>query len=338
MVSNIAKALFLACCIVLLIGLFVWAVRTILRSWKFTDNDDLAGGFALAGVMLLLAGGFLAVGIIPAGVILFALIPLGMSLYFESGTLGGGEYGHVTKHGLLRTTWEGPGRYLIARQTKITKVMLVAHAINVPKPAEKKDDEEGFTLFRKKKVDAKDTTKKEGAKPEFWALSSDRVLLNVHVLCKFQLNPEGERGTPEFHRNLWIMGDSDKIRERVRPLVEMAIRDVIGRYSALDAATWNREPVRESLWERLEPLFPTVGLVLKVVVLGEVMPENDVRRYELHMRELEELEKAMGKTGLAVHQIDALEKAGVVVVPSDPSVLLAAGGRPPLAPPSTPKP
>jgi hypothetical protein len=101
----------------------------------------------------------------------------------------------------------------------------------------------------------------------------------------------------------------------------------------MDAATWNREPVREALEERLEPLFASISLRLKTVILGAVVPEEAERRSELHMRELEELEKSMGKTGLAVHRIDALEKAGVVVVPSDPSVLLAAGGRVPPPPP-----
>jgi SPFH domain / Band 7 family len=237
-----------------------------------------------------------------------------MGLYFESGTLGGADFGHVVKRGLRRRTWEGPGHYLVARRTEVRKIMLVAHAINVPKPPEKADD------------------KASPSKEEFWALSSDRIRMNVSLLCKYHLDPT-ERDDPEFHQKLWILGTPEAIRERVRPLVEMALHDVIGRYSAMDAATRNREPVREALEVRLAPLFSSISLALKVVVLGAVVPEDEVRRSELHMRELEELEKSMGKTGLAVHRIDALEKAGVVVVPSDPSVLLAAGGRVPPPPP-----
>jgi hypothetical protein len=293
--------------------------RRMLGTWKFVDSEDLAGGVVLALVLFVLDIALFIGGLIPAAVILFALIPLAMGLYFESGTLGGADFGHVVKRGLRRTTWEGPGHYLVARRTEVRKIMLVAHAINVPKRPEQADDGD----------------KAPAAKEEFWALSSDRIRMNVSLLCKYQLDPT-ERDDPEFHHKLWILGTPDMIRERVRPLVEMALHDVIGRYSAMDAATWNREPVRESLEARLAPLFSSISLALKVVVLGAVVPEDEVRRSELHMRELEELEKSMGQTGLAVHRIDALEKAGVVVVPSDPSVLLAAGGRvPPPPPPSS---
>jgi SPFH domain / Band 7 family len=293
--------------------------RRMLGTWKFVDSEDLAGGVVLALVLFVLDIALFIGGLIPAAVILFALIPLAMGLYFESGTLGGADFGHVVKRGLRRTTWEGPGHYLVARRTEVRKIMLVAHAINVPKRPEQADD----------------AGKAPAAKEEFWALSSDRIRMNVSLLCKYQLDPT-ERDDPEFHHKLWILGTPDLIRERVRPLVEMALHDVIGRYSAMDAATWNREPVREALEARLEPLFSSISLALKVVVLGAVVPEDEVRRSELHMRELEELEKSMGQTGLAVHRIDALEKAGVVVVPADPSVLLAAGGRVPPPPPPSP--
>jgi hypothetical protein len=293
--------------------------RRMLGTWKFVDSEDLAGGVVLALLLFVLDIALFIGGLIPAAVILFALIPLAMGLYFESGTLSGADFGHVVKRGLRRTTWEGPGHYLVARRTKVIKIMLVAHAINVPKRPEKTDDDD----------------KTPPAKEEFWALSSDRIRMNVSLLCKYQLDP-AERDDPDFHHKLWILGTPEMIRERVRPLVEMALHDVIGRYSAMDAATWNRGPVREALEVRLAPLFSSISLALKVVVLGAVVPEDEVRRSELHMRELEELEKSMGKTGLAVHRIDALEKAGVVVVPSDPSVLLAAGVRvpPPPAPSS----
>ena len=318
MTLTLTKAVFLALLIVLLVGILTAAVRAILSTWKFIDSEDLAAGIVLTLVLLVLDVALLIAGLIPAAVILFALIPLAIGLYFESGTLGGADFGHVVKRDLRRTTWEGPGHYLVARhRTEVRKIMLVAHAINVPKRPEKSDD------------------KAPPVKEEFWALSSDRIRMNVSLLCKYQLDPT-ERDDPEFHHKLWILGTPELIRERVRPLVEMALHDVIGRYSAMDAATWNREPVREALEVRLAPLFSSISLALKVVVLGAVVPEDEVRRSELHMRELEELEKSMGTTGLAVHRIDALEKAGVVVVPSDPSVLLAAGSRvPPPPPPSS---
>jgi SPFH domain / Band 7 family len=320
--------MFLALVMVVLGGIMYGAVRMILQTWTFIDRDDLMGGVVLGLVLLVVDVALLIAGLIPAAVILFALLPVGIGLYFESGTLGGADFGHVLKRGLRVTTWEGPGHYLVARhRTEILKIMLVAHTINVPKKPEKNDGED------KKKEDDK-------APPpgpaEFWALSSDRIRLNVSVLCKYQINP-AERSDPEFFHKFFVLGTPEANRERVRPLVEMAIHDVMGRFSAMDAATWNREPVREELQKRLEPLFASIGLLLKVVVLGAVVPEEEERRSELHMRELEELEKSMGKTGLAVHRIDALEKAGVVVVPSDPSVLLAAGGRvPPPPPPPNP--
>jgi hypothetical protein len=291
---------------VLLGGILVFAVRAILSTWTFVDRDDLMGGVVLALLLLVFSIGLFVGGLIPAAVIVFALIPLAMGLYFESGTLGGAFFGHVVKRGLRVTTWEGPGLYLVARhRTEVLKLMLVAHAINVPRKPETSDDDDRAPT----------------APEEFWTLSSDRIRMNVSLLCKYQLNP-AERDDPNF--------------SRVRPFVEMALHDVIGRYTALDAATWNREPVREALELRLTPLFSNLSLTLKSVVLGAVVPEDEVRRSELHMRELEELERSMGRTGLAVHRIDALEKAGVVVVPSDPSVLLAAGGRvPPPPPPSS---
>ncbi len=319
MALTLTKAVFLALLIVLLVGILTAAIRAILSTWKFIDGEDLAAGIVLTLVLLVLDVALLIAGLIPAAVIVFALIPLAVGLYFESGTLSGADFGHVVKRDLRRTTWEGPGHYLVARhRTEVRKIMLVAHAINVPKRPEK----------------ANESDKVPPAKEEFWALSSDRIRMNVSLLCKYQLDPT-ERDDPEFHHKLFVMGTPEAIRERVRPLVEMALHDVMGRYSAMDAATWNREPVREALEARLAPLFSSVGLALKVVVLGAVVPEDEVRRSELHMRELEELEKSMGKTGLAVHRIDALEKAGVVVVPSDPSVLLAAGGRVPPPPPSS---
>ncbi len=319
MTLTLTKAVFLALLIVVLVGILTAAVRAILSTWKFIDGEDLAAGIVLTLVLLVLDVALLIGGLIPAAVILFALIPLAIGLYFESGTLGGADFGHVVKRGLRRRTWEGPGHYLVARRTEVRKIMLVAQAINVPKRPEKADDDD----------------KAPPAKEEFWALSSDRIRMNVSLLCKYQLDPT-ERDDPDFHQKLWTLGTPEAIRERVRPLVEMALHDVIGRYSAMDAATWNREPVREALEVRLAPLFSSISLALKVVVLGAVVPEDEVRRSELHMRELEELEKSMGKTGLAVHRIDALEKAGVVVVPSDPSVLLAAGVRvPPPPPPSS---
>jgi hypothetical protein len=319
MALTLTKAVVLALLIVLLVGILTAAIRAILSTWKFIDGEDLAAGIVLTLVLVVLDVALLIGGLIPAAVIVFALTPLAIGLYFESGTLGGADFGHVVKRGLRRTTWEGPGHYLVSRRTEVRKIMLVAHAINVPKRPEKADDD----------------GKVPPVKEEFWALSSDRIRMNVSLLCKYQLDP-AERNDPEFHHKLFILGTPEMIRERVRPLVEMALHDVIGRYSAMDAATWNREPVREALEVRLAPLFASISLALKVVVLGAVVPEDEVRRSELHMRELEELEKSMGKTGLAVHRIDALEKAGVVVVPSDPSVLLAAGGRvPPPPPPSS---
>jgi regulator of protease activity HflC (stomatin/prohibitin superfamily) len=287
-----------------------------LSTWKFIDVDDLAAGIVLTLLLMVLDVALFVGGLIPAAVILFALIPLAMGLYFESGTLGGADFGHVVKRGLRRRTWEGPGHYLVARRTEVRKIMLVAHAINVPMRPEKTNDDD----------------KTPPAKEEFWALSRDHIRMNVSLLCKYQLDP-AERDDPEFHHKLWVLGTPEMIRERVRPLVEMALHDVIGRYTAMDAATSNRGAVREALEIRLDPLFSSISLALKVVVLGAVVPEDEVRRSELHMRELEELEKSMGKTGLAVHRIDALEKAGVVVVPSDPSVLLAAGVRVPPPPP-----
>ncbi len=319
MALTLTKAVFLALLIVLLVGILTAAVRAILSTWKFIDGEDLAAGIVLTLVLLVLDVALVIAGLIPAAVIVFALIPLAVGLFFESGTLGAADFGHVVKRGLRRRTWEGPGHYLVARRTDVRKIMLVAHAINVPKRPEKADDDD----------------RDPPAKEEFWALSCDRIRMNVSLLCKYQLDP-AERDDPEFHHRLWILGTPEAIRERVRPLVEMALHDVIGRYSAMDAATWNREPVREAMEVRLAPLFSSISLALKVVVLGAVVPEDEVRRFELHMRELEELEKSMGKTGLAVHRIDALEKAGVVVVPSDPSVLLAAGSRvPPPPPPSS---
>lgn len=319
MALTLTKAVFLALLIVLLVGILTAAVRAILSTWKFIDGEDLAAGIVLTLVLLVLDVVLVIAGLIPAAVIVFALIPLAIGLFFESGTLGAADFGHVVKRGLRRRTWEGPGHYLVARRTDVRKIMLVAHAINVPKRPEKADHDD----------------KDPPAKEEFWALSCDRIRMNVSLLCKYQLDP-AERDDPDFHHKLWVLGTPEAIRERVRPLVEMALHDVIGRYSAMDAATWNREPVREALEARLAPLFASISLALKVVVLGAVVPEDEVRRSELHMRELEELEKSMGKTGLAVHRIDALEKAGVVVVPSDPSVLLAAGSRvPPPPPPSS---
>ncbi len=319
MALTLTKAVFLALLIVLLVGILTAAVRAILSTWKFIDGEDLAAGIVLTLVLLVLDVVLVIAGLIPAAVIVFALIPLAIGLFFESGTLGAADFGHVVKRGLRRRTWEGPGHYLVARRTDVRKIMLVAHAINVPKRPEKADHHD----------------KDPPAKEEFWALSCDRIRMNVSLLCKYQLDP-AERDDPDFHHKLWVLGTPEAIRERVRPLVEMALHDVIGRYSAMDAATWNREPVREALEARLAPLFASISLALKVVVLGAVVPEDEVRRSELHMRELEELEKSMGKTGLAVHRIDALEKAGVVVVPSDPSVLLAAGSRvPPPPPPSS---
>jgi hypothetical protein len=307
----------LALVTVVLCSILSWAVRKLFRMFTFIDRDDVMGGIVLFLVLLVVDVALLIAGLIPAAVILIALIPLGVRLYFDSGTLNGAEFGHVVKRGLRVATWEGPGHYLVARhRTEVIKIMLVAHAIHVPKKPEKADNDQ---------TSAPD-------KEAFWSLSSDRIRMNVSVLCKYQINP-AERDDPDFFHKFYVLGTPEANRERVRPLVEMAIHDVMGRYSALDAATWNREPVREALEARLEPLFASISLRLKVVVLGAVVPEDEVRRSELHMRELEELEKSMGRTGLAVHRIDALEKAGVVVVPSDPSVLLAAGGQVPPAPP-----
>jgi hypothetical protein len=323
MALTISKALVLALLIVLLAGIVTAATRAIIRTWKFIDSEDLAGGVVLTLVLLVLDVALLIAGLIPAAVIVFALLPLAIGLYFETGTLSGADFGHVVKRDLRVRTWEGPGHYLVARhRTEVRKIMVVAHAINVPKKPEKSEDDKAG--------------KTPAAPEEFWALSGDRIRLNAALLCKYQLDP-AERDDPDFHSKLWNMGTPEAIRERVRPLVEMALHDVLGRYSALDAATWNREPVREALEVRLTPLFASVGLLLKVVILGAVVPEDEFRRSELHMRELEELEKSMGRTGLAVHRIDALEKAGVVVVPSDPSMLLAAGGGrvPPPPPPSS---
>jgi hypothetical protein len=327
MALTLGKAALLALLIVLLVGIGTAAVRAILSTWKFIDRDDLAGGIVLTLTLLVLDAALLIGGLVPAAVIVFALIPLAVGFYFESGTLSGADFGHVVKRELRVRTWEGPGHYLVARhRTEVQKIMLVAHAINVPKKPDKADDS-------KAKAAKDDKADKAPAAPEeFWALSGDRIRMNASLLCKYQLVP-AERDDPDFHSKLWVMGTTEAIRERVRPLVEMALHDVLGRYSALDAATWNRGPVREALEVRLEPLFASLGLLLKVVVLGAVVPEDEFRRSELHMRELEELEKSMGRTGLAVHRIDALEKAGVVVVPSDPSVLLAAGGRVPPPPP-----
>lgn len=331
MALTLTKAVVLGLLIVFLVGILAAAVRAILSTWKYIVGEDLAAGVVLALVLLVFDVVLLLAGLIPAAVIVFALIPLAIGVYFESGTLSGADFGHVVKRDLRRTTWQGPGHYLVARhRTEVRKIMLVAHSINVPKQPDKADDEK--TKDKDSDKD-KDKDKTPPAPQEFWALSSDRVRLNISLLCKYQLDPT-EPDDPEFHHKLFIMGTPDAIRERVRPLVEMGIHDVIGRFSAMDAATWNREPVREALEVRLTPLFATINLTLKVVVLGAVVPEDHVRRSELHMRELEELEKSMGTTGLAVHRIDALEKAGVVVVPSDPSVLLAAGGRVPPPPSS----
>jgi regulator of protease activity HflC (stomatin/prohibitin superfamily) len=324
MASTFTTAVIVAIVFLVLVGLVMATVRVIQRTWTFIDREDVAAGIVLVLVLLVIDTALFIAGLIPAAVIVFALIPLTVGLYFESGTLSGADFGHVVKRGLRRRTWEGPGHYLVARRTEVRKIMLVAHAINVPKRPEKADDHD------------KETDKEQAppAREEFWALSSDRIRMNVSLLCKYQLEP-AEADDPQFHHKLWILGTPEVIRERVRPLVEMALHDVIGRYTALDAATWNREPVREALEIRLAPLFSSINLALKVVVLGAVVPEDEVRRSELHMRELEQLESSMGTTGLAVHRIDALEKAGVVVVPSDPSILLAAQGGVPPPPPSS---
>ena len=333
MASSVLQAVLLALLIVLILGACAWGVHRMVQAWRFVDRDDFITGLAIGVVEIVLALALVVTGSALAGIFVFLILPVIMSLYFQTGALTGVEYGHVVKRGLRVRTWTGPGQYLVARHTEVVKIMKIAHAISVPKPPDTPDESaknaKGVTQSTKsKKADAR-TGKDAGvAKPEFMAISLDRIRVNVGVLAKYSLLPEGDEGSVEMLQNLANFGTADATRERIRPFVEQAIRDVIGHHNAMDAATRSREVIRAEIEVIVREMVSKLNIDLKALVLGEVIPEDDVRRHEIHMRELEELEKSMGVTGLAVHRINALEKAGVVVVPSDPSVLMAAGARP----------
>lgn len=304
----------------------------MVQAWRFVDREDFITGLAIGAVEVVLALGLVVTGSALAGIFVFLMLPVIMSLYFQTGALNGVEYGHVFKRGLRVRTWTGPGQYLVARHTEVVKVMKIAHAIAIPKPPDKPDLSAKVAKIVKK-ADSRTIKDVIVAKPEFIAISLDRIRVNVGVLAKYSLLPEGEEGSVEMLQSLANFGTGDATRERIRPFVEQAIRDVIGHHTAMDAATRSREIIRAEIEVIVRELISKLNIELKALVLGEVIPEDDVRRHEIHMRELEELEKSMGVTGLAVHRINALEKAGVVVVPSDPSILMAAGGRPIPPPP-----
>lgn len=303
------------------------------RPKTIVDRDARVSAGVLAAVMTFLIASLLATGSIVAGLLVLIITIVLFTLAFEHGTIGRGYHAFFVKRGLLSRVAQGPAHYFVARTTDVRKVLLVAHTLAIPKEPKATEP----LIRRGKGRRETDASAPRVEPPQLWALAADSVRVSVSVLAKYSLTPDGEPNTAEFERNLWLMGDEDQIRERCRPVLEMAIRQVLGCYTALNASTKYREEVREAIFETAVPLLAKISVQLNTLLLGAVMPEEEVRRQEIYMRDLEALEHSMGKTGLAKHRIDALEKAGIVVVSADPSVSLAAKGPlpPPVGPPGT---
>jgi regulator of protease activity HflC (stomatin/prohibitin superfamily) len=298
------------------------------RPRTIVDSGAAVSAGVLAAIMTFLIAALLVTGSVIAAIFVLILTVVLLVLGFEQGTIGRNQHAFFVKRDLLARYEPGPAFYFVARTTSVRKILLVAHMLTIPK--EPKGPEVTVSRGRRGRR-ASDASVPRDEPPQLWALAADSVRVSVSVLAKYSLVPEGEANSAEFELNLWLMGDDEKIQERCRPVLEMAIRQVMGCYTALDASTKYREEVRQLIFDTAVPLLAKVNVQLNTLLLGAVMPEEEVRRHEIYMRDLEALERSMGEKGLAKHRIDALEKAGIVVVSADPSVSLAAKG--PLPPP-----
>lgn len=340
-------------------------------TWKFIDRHDFRAGLTY-GLLLAVVDGILWANrlYIPA-VIGFAVFPFLATLYFETGTLGG-EYGFVKKRGLVTETWKGPGHFLIARHNSVDKLGVFGHSVVFPggdvKPIEalSRDGvtvkvslsasfwllpdgiEAGSEKAAVDKAEAAVLTARRAhlvtpAAAEAAAAAAVKEAEAALALAQNLADAMSEEpdlaaaDDKKFRTSLQRMGSSDKMKDRARPLLEEAVRDAVGSLRAIEAATTEREQLRAHILAIAAPLLTRAQIDLKGIVLGEVEPESLVRLHEISMRHWEGLEHSMGPMGLAKYRIDALEKAGIIVVPSDPSLHVAAGATR-IPPPPAPSP
>lgn len=379
MTSNLARFILIGS-VISFSALFLAIMERVVydackATWKFIDRHDFRAGLTY-GVLLAVVDGTLWTNrlYIPA-VIGFAVFPFLATLYFETGTLGGGEYGFVKKRGLVTDTWKGPGHFLIARHNKVDKLGAVGHSVAFPDGEKGKPIEalsrDGVTVkvslgasfwllpdgieagSEKAAVDKADAAVLTARRALLVAPAADvaaaetkvaeaeeAMALAQNLADAVALEPELSASDDKKYRtSLQRMGSSDKMKDRARPILEQAVRDAVGSLLAIQAATTERENLRQLIFDKAAPLLVKAQIDLKGILLGEVEPENLVRLHEISMRHWQGLEQSIGPKGLAKHRIDSLEKAGVVVVPSDPSIHVAAASTrvPPPPPPTSGK-
>jgi regulator of protease activity HflC (stomatin/prohibitin superfamily) len=310
-VSLIGKTAGFVAFVVFTVLLF-WLVEAIANriaahNWDYFDRYDLRVGLAWSAAAIAAGPVLVAMHMPILAVLVLAAVAVFIPYYFVTGSTN--DYVLFVKRGKLHATWKGPGSYMVARSTKVTIISLVGQSVSFM------DD-------------------------PIQALSADRIMVDIKLLAAFAVTPEGDDAVdPEaFRKKLHIMGDNDKIKARVRPLVEMAARDAIGQMCAMEAATVDRDLLRQQIFENAAPLMAGAKTELKAIILQMVDPQDGVREAELQMRDHLRLEEAMGPIGLAVHRQNNLARAGIVVLPTGPAIYGSPGVTPIPAtpPPSTP--
>ncbi len=376
MTTNLARFILIGS-VVAFSGLFLALVERVAydlckATWKFIDRHDFRTGLTYGLLLAVVDGTLWANRLFIPAVVGFAVFPFLATLYFETGTLGG-EYGFLKKRGLVTETWKGPGHYLIARHNKVDKLGAAGHSIafsgekGSPIEALSRDGvtvkvslaasfwllpdgiEAGSEKAAADKADAALLTARRALLIAPQAEEADatvkvkeaeeKLTLALNLADTVAESPEvSATDDAKYRLSLQRMGSSDKMKDRARPILEQAVRDAVGSMRAIEAATTEREELRALIVLKAAPLLKSAQIDLKGIVLGEVEPESLVRLHEISMRHWEGLEQSIGPKGLAKHRIDSLEKAGVVVVPSDPSLHLAAAStRVPPPPPASGK-
>ena len=130
-----------------------------------------------------------------------------------------------------------------------------------------------------------------------------------------------EKDDKAYRKAVVALGDGDKVKNKAKGSIDMAARQAVGQFFAMDAATTGREALRAMIQTIVTPILVAMKYEVKGVLLGPVEPDDTVRTYEQEMQNWIQLEESMGPTGLAKHVADRLADAGIVVLPNGPATM-----------------
>lgn len=175
----------------------------------------------------------------------------------------------------------------------------------------------------------------QAAKVDVEALANDAVKLNVEISFAYIIAASTDPTDPEYIRKFWKQGSSDSVRDNVaKPQAMMAVREILGGYSAIEAATTLREPIRQQIHDRMVVLYTLNKLSLLGVTLGNVSVEEAYRERLREARSTraynQDVSESLSPNILEQERIHAIEKANTIYIPTGQALHGMLPGKTPV--------